>query len=451
MGFNYKNKYIKLPTYEPEIISQINSISFLKKQEEKIISEIKCQLIIYNIIISLIITLTIVTASIKLTDKKWSKNANLKLQIYEQFQIKKSHHKYILSSINGELLHKINLTNILNPKISVIIPVYNKEKYILRILRSIQNQNFENIEIIFTDDFSKDNSIALIEKYQKEDPRIKLVKHNQNVGTLINRNDGVLNAQGEYLLFIDCDDLLLDNILNITYNIAKKEDLDIVQFRAYWGKNLLNPYKYDNYGYIHNSTIKYQPELSNLMYYEYPDKILQTEYNLWGKLIRRNVYIKIFEQIDKKYLEQHMTLHEDGMILFILFKIAKSYLYLNVFGMFYYTNQDSALSGLRKEENVDKTVRDSFLYLKFMYEYTGDNKKEKDMAVYQFKFILQQFQEIFCKIKNGFNFIYDIIQMYLDSDYISVDDKEIFRKVMYNIEMRERELIKKNKINYNLI
>ena len=442
MNFNYKNKYkyTKLPTHEPESTSQIYSSSSKRIEEEKIISEIKRDLIIYNVIISLLITLIVVTASTKLTNKKWKKNTKLKSIMYEQFQIKKIHQKYIESCINGELFQNINLTNFLNPKISIIIPVYNKEKYILRILRSIQNQNFENIEIIFTDDSSKDNSINLIEKYQKEDPRIKLIKHETNVGTLINRNDAAKKARGEYVLFIDCDDLLLNDILNITYNIATKENLDIVQFRAYWGNHLLNVYKYDNYGYTHNSTILYQPELSDLMYYEYPEKILQTEYNLWGKLIKRNVYLKILEAIDKKYLEQHMTLHEDGMILFILFKIAKNYLYLNEFGMFYYRNKDSALAGLRKDENIDKTVRDSFLYLQFMYEYTRENKREKDMAVYQFKFILQQFEKIFCKIKDGFDFIYDVIELYLNCEYISDDDKEIFRKVMYNINIREKEI-----------
>ena len=444
MNFNFKNKYIKLPTHEPEIISQIFNSVKEKKKEEKIISKMKRTLIIYNIIISLIISFLIITVSVKLTDKKKKKGYNLKPQIYEQFQIKKEHLKYITSSFNGELLHKINISSsLVNPKISIIIPVYNKEKYILRILRSIQNQNFENIEIIFTDDASKDNSVKIIEKYQKEDPRIKLVKHDNNVGTLINRNDGALFAKGEYILFIDCDDLLLKNILNTTYNLAKKKDLDIVQFRAYWGKQLLNVYKYDDYGYIHHSIVLYQPELSDLMYYEYPDKILQTEYNLWGKLIRRDIYMKIFDKIDKKYLGQHMTLHEDGMILFILFKIAKSYLYINEFGMFYYTNEDSALAGLRKDENVDKTVRDSFLYLKFMYEYTTENKREKAMAVYQFKFILQQFEEIFCKIKKGFDFIYDTIQKYLDCDYITEEDKDIFRNVTIKIKKREKELSEK--------
>ena len=440
MNFNNKNNYIKLPTHEPERITQVINPKLLKNQEEKIISEIKRDLIIYNIIISLLVSILVITVTIKLTNKKWKRKTNLKPKIYEQILQRKIHQKYIESSIKGELLIRPNKENILNPKISIIISVYNKEKYILRILRSIQNQNFENTEIIFADDSSEDNSIKLIEKYQIEDPRIKLIKHDKNVGTLINRNDGAISAKGEYLLFIDCDDLLLNNILNITYNIAKKDDLDIVQFRAYWGKNLINCYKYENYGYTHKSEIIYQPELSNLMYYEYPDKILQTEYNLWGKLIKRNIYIQTLDKIDKYYLEQHMTLHEDGMIIFILFKIAKSYLFLDEFGMFYWTNIHSTLAGVRKDKNIDKTVRDSFLYLKFMFEYTGDNKKEKDMAVYQFNFILKQFEKIFCRITKGFNFIYDVVSLYLNCEYINDEDKEVIRKVMYNFEKREKEI-----------
>ena len=441
MNFNNKNNYIKLPTHEPERVTQIFNQNFPKEQKEKIISEIKRALIIYNIIISLLITILVVTASVKLTSKKWKRNVNLKPKIYEQMLQRKIHQNYIISSLKGELLNKPSKINtVINPQISVIISVYNKEKYILRILRSIQNQNFENIEIIFADDCSKDKSVKLIEKYQIEDRRIKLIKHDKNVGTLINRNDAAMSAKGEYLLFIDCDDLLLNNILNTTYNIAKKDDLDIVHFRAYWGKNLVNCYKYENYGYTHKTTIIFQPELSDLMYYEYPDKILQTEYNLWGKLIKRNVYIQTLDKIDKYYLQQHMTLHEDGMIIFILFKTAKKYLFLDEFGMFYWRNEHSALAGLRKEENIDKTVRDSFLYLKFMFDYTGDDKKEKDMAVYQFKFILNQFEKIFDSVKKGFDFIYEVISLYLNCEYINDEDKEIIRKVMYNFEKREKAI-----------
>ena len=279
----------------------------------------------------------------------------------------------------------------------------------------------------------------LIEKYQKEDPSIKLLKHNKNQGTLINRNEGAKNSQGEYLLFIDSDDLLLNDILNKTYLIANQKNLDILQFRAYWGKDLEDYYFYKDYGYTHKTTIITQPELSKLMYYEYENKTLQTEYNLWCKLIKREIYMKILENIDKYYLEQHMTLHEDGLIIFILFKIARTYLFVEEFGMFYVTNENSSLANLRKDKNINKTVRDSFLYLKFMFEYTGDNAYEKNMAVYQFKFILEQFQPIFNKITDGFKFIYDVIELYLDFKYIDDKNKEIFRKVMYDIELYEKQ------------
>jgi hypothetical protein len=97
------------------------------------------------------------------------------------------------------------------------------------------------------------------------------------------------------------------------------------------------------------------------------------------------------------------------------------------------------LANIRNTENIDKTVRDCFLYLKFMFEYTGDSFYEKNMAVYQFHFILKQFEAIFDRISGGYDFIYDVIEMYLDCKYIENKDKNIFRKVMYNIELAEKK------------
>ena len=78
---------------------------------------------------------------------------------------------YILCN-NGTLLNKKKFMKTETPKISIISPIYNREKYILRFLRSIQNQYFDNVEIIFVDDFSSDNSVETIENYQIEDERI---------------------------------------------------------------------------------------------------------------------------------------------------------------------------------------------------------------------------------------------------------------------------------------
>jgi glycosyltransferase involved in cell wall biosynthesis len=445
MNIISKNNYIRLPTQESENYKQIKSQSKSHNiNNQKETSKLVKQLILFNIISSIIIISIIVYFSIKLTDEKWEYNRDLRYEILKGFEVKEKHKDYIINCLQGKLLEKDEkLRKSKYPKISIIIPVYNKQNFILRILRSIQNQSLKDLEIIFTDDNSKDNSIDVIEKYQNEDPRIKLIKHNKNIGTLINRNEGARNSKGEYLLFIDSDDLLLKDILNKTYLIATENKLDILQFRAYWGpeKYLDDYYKYDDYGFRHKTSIITQPELSKLMYYEYEheNKTLQTEYNLWGKLIKRDIFLKTLKNISEYYLSQHMSLHEDGLILFILFKVATSYLFLEEFGMFYVRNYNSSLANLRKDENINKTVRDSFLYLKFMFEYTGNTVYEKNMAVYQFKFILSQFEKIFNKLTSGFDFIYKVIIMYLDCNEINDKDKEIFRKVMFDIETVERK------------
>ena len=220
MNGNSKNNYIRIPTQETERIKHVSNKR--TDDNQKVISHIITQLIIFNIISSTIVIIIIVTLTVKLSDEKWETPKKLKLEIYEGLKIKKRYKEYIDMCIKGKLYHKENFEISKNPKISIIIPVYNKENFILRLLRSIQNQSLKDIEIVFTDDNSQDNSVKIIEKYQKEDKRIKLIKHNKNIGTLINRNEGAISSSGEYLLFIDSDDLLLKDILNKTYNIENK-------------------------------------------------------------------------------------------------------------------------------------------------------------------------------------------------------------------------------------
>ncbi len=95
-----------------------------------------------------------------------------------------------------------------HPKISIIIPVYNVEKYLRECLDSCVNQTLEDIEIICVDDASPDNSIKILEEYQQKDSRIRIFRHeeNKNLGTA--RNTGLTNATGEYVWFVDSDDYI---------------------------------------------------------------------------------------------------------------------------------------------------------------------------------------------------------------------------------------------------
>ena len=120
----------------------------------------------------------------------------------------------------------------LKPKISVIIPVFNSNLSIITTLRSIQNQNMTDFEILLIDDFSSDNSIEIIENIQKEDPRIKLIKNQNQKGTLYSRSIGALNSKGEFIMSLDHDDLFTENILYISYKEVTYNNLDIIEFSA---------------------------------------------------------------------------------------------------------------------------------------------------------------------------------------------------------------------------
>lgn len=112
------------------------------------------------------------------------------------------------------------------PKVSVIIPVYNVEKYLIECLKSIVNQSYKNLEIILVDDGSPDNSGKICDEYATCDTRIKVI-HKENGGVSCARNVGLDLASGEYICFVDPDDWLEYNALELcfTYLLITKADL----------------------------------------------------------------------------------------------------------------------------------------------------------------------------------------------------------------------------------
>lgn len=115
------------------------------------------------------------------------------------------------------------------PKVSVIIPVYNREILVKRCLDSVLEQTYKNIEIICINDGSTDNSIKVLKKYAENDKRIILIDQ-KNSGVSIARNSGLNRASGEFIMFIDSDDYMHPKTIEIASNIQKKYDVDIVEF-----------------------------------------------------------------------------------------------------------------------------------------------------------------------------------------------------------------------------
>lgn len=111
--------------------------------------------------------------------------------------------------------------------ISIIIPVFNKEKYINDCLKSVLNQNYKNLEIIVINDGSTDNSGNIIKKWMEKDSRIKYI-YQKNNGVASARNKGIEIAKGDYIFFLDADDLIKENTISTLVKYAKIENPDII-------------------------------------------------------------------------------------------------------------------------------------------------------------------------------------------------------------------------------
>lgn len=112
------------------------------------------------------------------------------------------------------------------PEISIIVPVYNTEKYLDRCIRSITEQTFSDFELILIDDGSKDNSGFICDEWEKKDSRIKVI-HQKNAGAGAARNAGLRVAKGEYIGFVDSDDWIEPQMYEVMYNAIEKYSADV--------------------------------------------------------------------------------------------------------------------------------------------------------------------------------------------------------------------------------
>ena len=106
-------------------------------------------------------------------------------------------------SSNGNLFSNISIKTNKNPKISLVVPAYNIQKYIKQAIRSIQNQEMEDLDIVIVNDFSTDNTSKIIEEIRKEYKRIKVLNNKKNMGLLYTRCIGALTAKGNYFSKVD--------------------------------------------------------------------------------------------------------------------------------------------------------------------------------------------------------------------------------------------------------
>lgn len=121
--------------------------------------------------------------------------------------------------------------------VSVVVPVYNTERYLKECIESLIHQTLLKVEFIFVDDGSTDRSVNLIEEYQKKDQRIQLIKQ-ENQGAGVARNNGMREAKGKYIIFLDSDDFFALDMLEEAFLCAEQNQTEIIAFGYYMLNNL---------------------------------------------------------------------------------------------------------------------------------------------------------------------------------------------------------------------
>lgn len=116
-------------------------------------------------------------------------------------------------------------------KVSVILSVYNGERYLKEAIESILNQSFKEIEIILVNDGSTDSSLDILKEYEKKDNRITIINNEENIGLGSSRNKALKIAKGEYITFVDSDDWIVEDCIKEAYTEAKENNTDITMFQ----------------------------------------------------------------------------------------------------------------------------------------------------------------------------------------------------------------------------
>ena len=143
-----------------------------------------------------------------------------------------------------------------NPKVSIVVSVYNAEGFLKNAILSIQNQDLKDIEIIMVDDYSKDNSVNLIKEIMKTEPRIFLYQNKENKGALYTKSKGILLSKGKYLLILDVDDMFAQkDAFSFLYEESEKYNL------LFFQEHLVQDYQ-DIYLVMEIRKIKLQHNLS---------------------------------------------------------------------------------------------------------------------------------------------------------------------------------------------
>lgn len=251
-------------------------------------------------------------------------------------------------------------------KISVIIPVYNVEKYLDRCLESVVNQTYKNLEIILVDDGSPDNSPRMCDEWAEKDSRIKVI-HKKNGGLSDARNVGVDNASGDWIYFIDSDDYIDLKTFEIMINAAINNDCDMAV--AMYDNVVKDVVWHNDFG----SKIDVMTSANYVK--EYYDNVFNKQFLLGScQIIACNKLMK--KSIAKEFPFPAGKLHEDEFTTYKLCYKCKKIAVVRE-ALYFYIRHDSSIT-------ITKKTKTNFVYLdalKERFQFFKCNKEDELMQL----------------------------------------------------------------------
>lgn len=237
-------------------------------------------------------------------------------------------------------------------KVSIITPVYNVEKYIGKCAVSLLEQTYEDIEYLFINDCTKDSSVEVLEKTLQKYPQrrfqVKIIHHERNRGVAAARNTGIGNSTGDYLMFVDSDDYIERNMVELLVRNAEKDQADII---------ICDYFKsYENKEYHAQSFYTANPK-------EYLKKLLirEVESVLWAKLYE----VSFYKKTGASFIEG-INYGEDFLVLLQLFSAAERLSYTNNCLYHYTLSNNASLTKNITVQSVENIVEiNSVIYEKF--------------------------------------------------------------------------------------
>ncbi|TKX32074.1 glycosyltransferase family 2 protein [Campylobacter estrildidarum] len=195
------------------------------------------------------------------------------------------------------------------PKLSLIIPVYNVQNFLSRALQSCIDQTFKDIEIIIIDDKSEDESLKIALEFAKKDERIKIFTNEKNLGTFASRNQGVLRASTDFVMFLDADDFLPLRACEIAFCNIQPE-LDLLCFDAFVHRVKIKQFYH----------FKQDEIFTQKQFLEFLTKQKHFCWSVWAKVFKKDLIFKSFEKID---MFERLCYGEDVLFCYFYFMFCK--------------------------------------------------------------------------------------------------------------------------------